>query len=219
MFSLFTQTRDVNPCHLWDLPHLKPYHSFRLDEICLLMKQDVSVAREAQKHSAAQPWTLDLSCSPTASAFAFWLKDEVRVTSPSQSLPMTVQPASFSPWTGPQRSGVNAPVHGFVSGLMKCFLWVPDNAAHHSLTVSESLFCPCVRTCEEITPSTPDSLSGCDVRWETRMSLIIKMEGRSNLAAGSCAVQSRTERKPFIFHSSVLEFILREKTQFRLESE
>ncbi len=180
-----------------------------------------SWSSETQRCTAVNSWPL---CSPTASAFAFWLKDEVRVTSPSQSLPMTVQPASFSPWTGPQRSGVNAPVHGFVSGLMKCFLWVPDNAAHrwaahHSLTVSESLFCPCVRTCEEITPSTPDSLSGCDVRWETRMSLIIKMEGRSNLAAGSCAVQSRTERKPLYSTVQSLNLILREKTQFKLESE
>ncbi len=145
--------------------------------------------RNTALHSRAPagPWTLDLSCSPTASVFTFGLKEEVRVTSPSQILPMTVQPACFSPWTGPQRSGVNAPVRGFVSGLMNVSF---ESQTMRPTTASESLFYPCVRTCEEITPSTPDLLSGCDVRWETRMSLIIKMEGRSNLAAGSSAVQS-----------------------------
>lgn len=78
---LVSQTHDVNPYHLhrlWDSPHLKPQHHFRLDEICWLMKQDVSRAREAQQHRIAQSgsrwaesWTLDLSCSPTVFAFAF----------------------------------------------------------------------------------------------------------------------------------------------------
>lgn len=122
----------VRPCHLrslWDFPHLKPYHGLRLG---LLMKQSCE-AQGSRWASAVNSWPL-LLCIHILT----WGGGQSHVP-----LPMTVQPACFSPWTGPQRSGVNAPVHGFVSGLMKCFLWVPDNAAHHSLTASESLLPMC----------------------------------------------------------------------------